>query len=213
MRHLKRAELEAGLDRIRASPADCGTLELIVRRPTENEREALTEGVLDRAEGLIGDMWRRRGSRDRMDGEADLNRQITLMNARCAGLVAQQPERWQLSGDQLYVDLDLSNANVPAGTRLCIGSVVVIEATSEPHLGCSKFQSRYGWDALLFVNSRTGRELRLRGMNARVVTSGTIRTGDKIRKLADIVLVWACRGIVPDPLAQSPGRVSLVKTS
>lgn len=182
MKHLRRPELEAGLDHIRASPADCGTLELIVRRPAENEREMLAEGLLDLAEGLVGDMWRRRGSRDRVEGSANLDRQITVMNARCAALVAQHPERWQLAGDQLYVDFDLSAANVPAGTRLRLGSAV-IEATGEPHLGCGKFQRRYGWDAVLFVNSRTGRDLRLRGMSARVVSGGTIRTGDKVRKL------------------------------
>ena len=29
-----------------------------------------------------------------------------------------------------------------------------------------------------FVNSRTGRRLRLRGMNTRIVTPGTVRLGD-----------------------------------
>jgi hypothetical protein len=185
MKQLRRPELEAGLDHIRSSPADYGTLELIVRRPAENEREALAEGMLDLAEGLVGDMWQRRGSRDKVIGSANLDRQITVMNARCAALVAQDPERWQLAGDQLYVDFDLSVVNIPAGTRLRIGSAV-IEATSELHLGCGKFQRRFGWDAVLFVNSRTGRELRLRGMSARVVSGGAIQTGDKVRKLTDV---------------------------
>lgn len=187
LRHLRRAELEAGLDYIRASPADCGILQMIVRRPAENEREVLAEGMLELAEGLVGDMWRRRGSRDRVDGTAHPDRQITVMNARCAALVAQYPERWQLAGDQLYVDFDLSVANVPAGTQLCIGSTV-IEVTSQPHLGCGKFRARFGWDAVLFVNSRTGRELRLRGANARIVSGGTIRTGDQVRKQSALSL-------------------------
>lgn len=181
---MKRAGLEAGLDHIRASPADSGTLEMIVRRPEVGEREILTGGVLDLAEGLVGDMWHRRGSRDKVDGVADVDRQITVMNARCAALVAQHQERWPLAGDQLYVDFDLSTANVPPGTRLSVGSAV-IEATAELHLGCAKFQGRFGWDAVLFVNSRTGRELRLRGLSARVVTGGTIRTGDPVRMVAD----------------------------
>ncbi|MFG1809499.1 MOSC domain-containing protein [Streptomyces sp. NPDC049040] len=176
---IKRTGLEAGLDHIRASPADSGTLEMIVRRPAVGEREMLDEGVLDLAEGLVGDMWLRRGSRDKTTGTPDVNRQITVMNSRCAALVAQDRERWQLAGDQLYVDFDLSTANVPPGTRLRIGSAV-IEATTELHLGCSKFQRRFGWDAVLFVNSRTGRELRLRGMSARIVAGGLIRAGDKV---------------------------------
>jgi MOSC domain-containing protein YiiM len=180
----KRAVLEAGLEHIRASPADNGTLEMIVRRPEVGEREMLAEGLLDLTEGLVGDMWLRRGSRDKITGTPDVNRQLTVMNARSAALVAQDRERWQLAGDQLYVDFDLSIANVPPGARLRIGSTV-IEATTELHLGCSKFQTRFGWDAVLFVNSRAGRELRLRGMSAKIVTGGLIRTGDKVHVVAD----------------------------
>ncbi|MFJ5233216.1 MOSC domain-containing protein [Kitasatospora sp. NPDC088391] len=182
---VKRPALEAALEHIRSSPADNGTLEMIVRRPDIGEREVLDEGLLTFAEGLAGDVWRSRGSRDKVVGDPDVNRQLTVMNSRCADLVsAQDRDRWQLAGDQLYVDLDLSIANVPPGTRLRIGSTV-IEATRELHLGCSKFQTRFGWDAVLFVNSRVGRELRLRGMSARVVTEGTVRPGDKVQLLAD----------------------------
>ncbi|MFF0729908.1 hypothetical protein [Streptomyces sp. NPDC004134] len=180
---LTRAELEAGLDHIRASPMESGTLEMIVRRPGVGERELLDEGVLDLSEGLVGDMWQRRGSRNKITGDPDVNRQITVMNARCAALVARDRERWPLAGDQLYVDLDLSVANIPPGTRLQIGSAV-IEATAELHLGCSKFQTRFGWSAVLFVNSRVGRELRLRGMSAKIVTGGVVRTGDKVHVAA-----------------------------
>jgi MOSC domain-containing protein YiiM len=87
-----------------------------------------------------------------------------------------------LAGDQLYVDLDLSPVNLPPGTRLALGSAV-IEVTDQPHLGCAKFAARFGEEALRFVNSRVGRGLRLRGLNARVVVSGTVRAGDAIRKL------------------------------
>ena len=91
-------------------------------------------------------------------------------------------ERWPLAGDQLYVDLDLSVENLPAGTRLAVGDAVV-EITPEPHTGCAKFSARFGTDALKFVNKPPGRELRLRGVNARVVTPGTVRPGDAISKL------------------------------
>jgi MOSC domain-containing protein YiiM len=104
------------------------------------------------------------------------------MHARAAALVAGRPDRWQLAGDQLYVDLDLSEPNLPPGTRLELGSAV-IEITAQPHLGCKKFSARFGNDALRFVNSPIGRELRLRGANAKVVVPGQIRVGDPIRKL------------------------------
>ena len=182
MQHLARPTLEAGLDHIRLSPRDGGRVELIVRRPAENQRELLEEAALDCTEGLVGDTWRARGSRHTADGSALPEQQITIMNVRVAALVAVEPDRRQLCGDQLYVDLDLSQDNLPPGTHLQIGSAV-IEISEKPHTGCTKFAARFGQDALRFVNSPTGRALRLRGLNARIVAAGTVRTGDVIRKI------------------------------
>jgi hypothetical protein len=182
MQHMELDVLKAGVARIRGAPKDAGTIELIVRRPAEGERELLDAAELDAVEGLIGDSWHTRGSRATQDGSAHPELQLTLMNARVAALVAQKRERWGLAGDQLYVDLDLSNANLPAGARLQVGSAV-IEVTAIPHTGCGKFARRFGVDALKFVNSSVGRELNLRGRNARVVRGGTVRTGDTVRKL------------------------------
>ena len=175
-------ELAAGLPRILESPATAGTVELIVRRPAENEREVLDEGTLDLELGLLGDAWHARGSSRRPDGSANPLTQLTLMNARTADLVTGSRERWALAGDQLYVDLDLSIDNLPAGTRLAVGEAVV-EITDEPHTGCAKFSARFGSQALKFVNKSPGRELRLRGANARVVSPGVVRPGDAISKL------------------------------
>ncbi len=180
--YVTREELEAGLEEIRRSPADSGSVELIVRRPAENEREVLEAGELDLDEGLVGDAWQARGSSRTSDGSANPLAQLTLTNARLIALVARERERWPLAGDQLYVDLDLSEDNVPPGTRLAVGSTVV-EVTTEPHTGCAKFSARFGSDALRFINSPVGRSLRLRGVNARVVEPGTVRAGDEIRKL------------------------------
>jgi MOSC domain-containing protein YiiM len=179
--HVGAAELEAGLDEVVRSPSDEGTVELIVRRPAVDEREVLEEGALDPDEGLVGDSWRARGS-GRHGGSLSPDTQLTLMNARLAALVAGSRERWALAGDQLYVDLDLSEDNLPAGTRLSVGSAV-IEVTAEPHTGCAKFSARFGSDALRFINSPVGRRLHLRGINARIVEPGTVRAGDAIRRL------------------------------
>jgi MOSC domain-containing protein YiiM len=104
------------------------------------------------------------------------------MNARAARLVAGDDGRRQLAGDQLYLDLDISVANLPPGTQLALGSAV-IEVTAQPHNGCAKFARRFGEQALKFVNSEMGKQLRLRGMNAKVVVPGTVRAGDEVRKL------------------------------
>jgi MOSC domain-containing protein YiiM len=108
--------------------------------------------------------------------------QLNIINSRVAALVAQDKERWQLAGDQLYLDMDLSEANLPAGTRLSLGSAV-IEVTPPPHLGCQKFVARFGREAMKFVNSPIGKELHLRGVNARVIQGGIIRVGDVARKI------------------------------
>ena len=181
--HRTTAELDAGLDEIRRSPEDGGVLELIACRPDHGERIEPVEATLDPAAGLVGDNWKARGSRHTEDGSAELGRQLTLMNARAAALVAVTPERRSLAGDQLYVDLDLSPENLPAGTRLQIGTAVV-EVTELPHTGCVKFIERFGPDAGRWVNLGRGREVNARGINAIVVAGGTVRVGDVVSKLA-----------------------------
>jgi MOSC domain-containing protein YiiM len=171
------AELEAGLGEILGAPADDGIVELVVRRPAEGEREILEEAELVVDEGLVGDSWV-----DRHEYDPGGAAQLTLMNTRAIALIAAGRDQWPLAGDQLFVDLDLSEENLPPGTRLALGSAV-IEVSEMPHTGCAKFSSRFGSDALRFVNSPEGRRLRLRGLNARIVVSGTVRRGDRIRKL------------------------------
>jgi hypothetical protein len=180
--HLTTAELEAGLDHIRESPKDEGPLQLIVRRPRVDEREVLEDGELQTTAGLVGDSWNIRGSSRTADGSSHPDMQLNIMNARVISLVAGEKDRWPLAGDQLFIDLDLSAENLPPGTRFTLGSAV-IEVSPQPHTGCQKFVSRFGLDAVKFVNSPVGKELHLRGINARVVQSGTIRVGDVAKKL------------------------------
>jgi hypothetical protein len=181
-RHLSADELAAGLAALEPSPREQGVVRLIVRRPRTGQREIIDEGELDTVTGLVGDNWQHRGSSRTPDGTAHPAMQINLMNARVIDLIAGHPSRWALAGDQFFVDLDLSAANLPPGTRLALGSAV-IEVTNQPHTGCAKFIERFGLDAMKFVNSADGRALQLRGINARVITSGRVRTGDSIRKL------------------------------
>jgi hypothetical protein len=190
MTHAELATLEQGLPEVLAAPKHSGTVELIVRRPAEGERQVLEEAQLDPAEGLVGDGWRTRGSKATEDGSSHPDMQLTLMSSRAAALLAGDRDRWQLAGDQLYVDIDLSNANLPAGTRLEVGSAV-IQITDAPHTGCGKFVSRFGVDAMKFVNSKVGRELNLRGIYAKIVSGGTVRAGDAVRRLPASAIVDA----------------------
>jgi MOSC domain-containing protein YiiM len=184
VRHRSVDELEAGLDDVRRSPRDEGTLELIVARPAVGERAVLDLGELDLAVGLVGDNWDQRSSRRTADGGPHPDMQLNLINARLSRLIAAEGtlEHRALAGDQLHVDLELSEANLPAGTRLAIGGAV-IEITDQPHTGCAKFAERFGPAALRFVNIGAGKELRLRGINAKVVQPGIIAAGDVVKKL------------------------------
>jgi MOSC domain-containing protein YiiM len=170
-------QLWADLDNVRAAPREEGTLELIATRPAVGERNVVEEAELDVADGVIGDSWSRRGKRPNPKS------QVAVMSARAAAMIAGDREHWALAGDQLYVDLDLSATNLPPGTRLAIGSAI-LEVSDLPHLGCGKFTARYGADARDLVNSPDGVALNLRGINTRIVQSGTVRRGDAVRKLA-----------------------------
>jgi hypothetical protein len=182
IKYLTTEELEAGLKDIYLSPKDNGLIVMIVRRPDVEKREVIPEARLDLVEGLVGDNWKARGSSSTADGSAHPEMQINIMNSRVIALLAQEKERWQLAGDQLYMDMDLSAENLPAGTRLALGSAV-LEITAKPHSGCKKFAARFGQDAIIFVNSPLGKELHLRGVNARVIQSGTIQVGDIVKKI------------------------------
>jgi len=174
MKHLTTEEIEANLSYVIESPADNGTLKLIVRRPREDEREVLEAGELDTEKGLVGDDW--------LTDDGNPEAQITIINARIIELLAQDPERRKLAGDQLYIDLSLTDENLPHGAKLQIGSAI-LEVTPKPHNGCKKFVERFGLDAMKFVNSPVGKQYHLRGIYAKVVQSGTIRQGDAVKKV------------------------------
>src|SRR5512140_2935118 len=170
---------DAQLDLVHGAPIDEGLLELIVRRPAVDEREVLEYAELDLEGGLKGDRW---ATRDKEKTPAYLASQLTVIGTRLLAAIEPDRTRWPVAGDQLYVDLDLCEPHLPAGSRLAIGTAV-IEVSEEPHTGCAKFSARFGSEALRWINSPLGRAHRLRGLNARVVQAGTIHQGDVIGRL------------------------------
>ena len=180
--HTSREALDARLPELRQLSSAAGRVELIVVRPAEDARETPASAQLTVEDGLVGDRWRGTRTLTLPDGSPDPDNQLTLMSSHMLGLIAPR-DRWPIAGDNLVVELGLDAATLPPGSRLAIGSEAVVEITEEPHTGCAKFSARFGSDALKFVNSPEGRALRLRGVNARVVTPGTISTGDPIRRL------------------------------
>jgi MOSC domain-containing protein YiiM len=169
--HRPMAELEAGLLALAPPPTLIGRSRLIVRRRGDGVRETPERVRLSREEGVPGDGWKRRLP-------ADPEAQLAVMRHDVAELIANgQP--LTTFGDNLFVDLDLSAAHLPSGTRLRIGEALV-ETTAKPHNGCTKFNRRFGRDAFRFVQARETRHLNLRGVYWRVVEPGEIRVGDVI---------------------------------
>jgi hypothetical protein len=176
--------LTEGLEYLLDSPESGGVVEMIAARPAEGQRELLSTAKLDLEIGLVGDNWQARGAGHTEDGSADRKAQLTLMNSRVIDLVAGERDRWALAGDQIYVDLDLSIENLPPGSRLQVGDAI-IEVSDTPHTGCKKFASRFGAEALRFVNTGVGRDARFRGVNAFVVQGGEVSVGGSVIKLAE----------------------------
>lgn len=166
--------LEARRQALPSAPRDAGTLTRVMARGTGGVRQLLDEAVVTVDGGVPGDAWGRSRSRD---PEA----QLAVMQEDIARLIANgQP--LELSGDNLWLDLDLSAANLPPGTRLAVGEAI-LESTPLPHDGCKKFRARFGADALKFVATPPLRHLNLRGIYLRVVQDGRVRVGDAVRKL------------------------------
>ena len=206
-KHRTTAELEAALPRLRSAPTDAGVVEMIVRRPKVNERELLNEAELDPAVGLVGDTWPQRRSSRTPDGSPHPEMQLTLMNSRVIDVLSGGRDRWPLAGDQLFVDLDLSSEQLPAGTRLAVGEAV-IEVSTQPHTGCDKFVERFGLEAMKFVNSPLGRALNLRGINAKVVQAGRVRVKDAVRR--SVLLLFVALGMASLAASQDE-RVTVLR--
>jgi hypothetical protein len=174
--HLSPDELADGLSDVLTSPQDEGVVEMLVVRPGEDERLTPNTVEVSGELGVHGDRWSTGGSLEYPDS------QITIINSRLLNLVSGGRGRWALAGDNIVADLDLSQSNLVSGQKLEAGTAI-LEITDTPHEGCKKFAARFGADALRFVNVGPGKEMRLRGIYARVVQDGAISVGDRIRKL------------------------------
>jgi MOSC domain-containing protein YiiM len=154
------------------APRSRGTVRLICVRKGVGEHQTPASAELSPERGLHGDRWE-------LELPHDLGRQVTLMSARVAELVAGDAQPLHMAGDNFLVDLDLSEHALPVGVRLRLGAAL-IEITAEPHTGCRRFSARFGQGALRWVNWRAHRERRLRGVNCRVIEPGAVAVGDLV---------------------------------
>jgi MOSC domain-containing protein YiiM len=159
-------------ERLTASPFDVGLVERCVVRPSRGVRLTPTEIRLTPEGGIEGDRWIH-------DEHRRPGNQVSLMNVHVLRSIAGDESRMPLAGDNLLVDLDLSEENLPPGTRLEIGDAELM-ISNDPHRPCRHFHERFGAKNVKRVvrANRVGR--RGRGVLAQVVKAGTIRVGDKI---------------------------------
>jgi hypothetical protein len=172
-------ELESAWASLPPAPRAAGSVRaLCVRREpgVHDSPDAVQVGVQD---GVAGDRW----SFGWQARDPERTAQVTLMNAAVAELVAAGRHPLHEAGDNIVVDFDISAEHLPVGSRIRVGEAV-LEVSEVPHTGCSKFAARFGQDALRWVNWRHWRARRLRGMNCRVVSGGTVRVGDVIERLS-----------------------------
>ncbi len=182
MKYVTLNDIENRMPWVLDSPGDKGRVELIVARPKTNEREVLSQALFSSEAGVAGDNWQKQCWKTLASGQADPVVQVAIMNARMIEVLTRDKNQWPLAGDQLFIDLDLSVNNLSPGTRLQIGSAV-LEITAEPHRACSKFKQRFGDVARQYVNSAQGDAHRLRGVYAKIISTGEVSTGDVIHKL------------------------------
>jgi len=170
----------AKLQSLPAPPKDRGVVELIVLRPSRGERQTPASVMAVVNGGLEGDRWARRSA---LLPRRYANRDVTAINAGVARtLVGDKPPA--LTGDNLHLDLDLSAANLPVGTRVRVGEAV-LAVSPKPHMGCNKFAARFGRDAQRVNGDPAMKGRRIRGVMLVVAEGGLIRTGDAVEVLRE----------------------------
>jgi len=182
MKYITQHDIDNRMPWVLNSPSDRGCVELIVVRPQTDKREVLSQALFSPETGVAGDNWKNQCSKKLANSQADPVVQVAIMNARMIEVLSGTKVNWPLAGDQLFVDLDLSVNNLSPGERLQTGTAV-LEITAEPHRACGKFKQRFGNAALQYVNSTYGDTHRLRGIYAKIISTGEVSIGDIIHKL------------------------------
>jgi MOSC domain-containing protein YiiM len=174
-RFLTLDDLRRTFDTLPGAPRNRGRVVLMVRRRERGRREAPHRLQLTPETGVPGDAWITRG-------QPDPAAQIAVMQADVAELIANgQP--LELFGDNLFLELELSVANIPPGSRVRVGNATM-EVTPKAHNGCRKFQARFGLDALRFVSDPYLRLRNLRGIYMRVLEPGEVAVGDPVEVIS-----------------------------
>jgi hypothetical protein len=174
------AELDRRYAALPPRPARVGTVLALTVRPGPDLREARDEIVFDPVRGAVGDRWERKTWLYLPDGSPDPRVQVAVCNTAVLALMREAAGVNHHPGDTLFTDLDLSEKNLPAGSRLQVGEAV-IEVSDVENDACAKFAAQYGEAVFRWIRRPENRALRLRGLFARVIVGGRVRCGDAVR--------------------------------
>ncbi|CAN1577166.1 hypothetical protein MCELHM10_04085 [Paracoccaceae bacterium] len=172
--------LTAALPEVLAAPRELGAVRLLCMRPKPNLRSFPDRLTLTRAAGVVGDFEASRPWLVLEDGSPDPRNQVSIMSARVLDLVWRDGNPRSHPGDNIACDLDLSHANLPAGTLLQAGTAV-LRVSDEPNDGCAKWKVRMGKAAYDWTRAHAA--YRLRGLYCSVEQDGEITLEDALLRL------------------------------
>lgn len=173
--------LQAKRDWVLQAPKDNAPIFTLCVRPEEGQREFVETIAFDPDQGIVGDRWIRKTWMHLPDGRPDPRIQVCILGSRVLQLIRPEGANMIYPGDNIIADMDFSEANLPIGQKLQIGTAI-IEVSDVFNTACSKWNERHGPDSLKWINLPENKPHRLRGILAQVIQAGTATLEDTIKK-------------------------------
>ena len=181
MDFVTKSALDAAIVQIKEAPKDDVPIETLCFRPGFGERQFPDQIDLTRRGGITGERWLKTPWMKLPDGSPDPAIQVSILGRRVHDAVRFDPQNMLHPGDTIIADLDCSEANMPRGTLLKIGSAV-LRVSGVFNTACVKWKARYGAEAFEWINEPEYRPLRLRGLLCSIHQDGVISKEDRILK-------------------------------
>lgn len=177
-----REVLDQALSDILAAPKDGAAISRLCLRPGRGRRNFVDQIQLTQIDGIPGERWKREPWMRTPDGAPHAGIQVCILPTRILDLVWQAGSDDPHPGDTFTADMNMSEANLPEGQLLSVGTAV-LRVSEVFNNGCAKWKGRYGADALDWVRAPENQPLRLRGLLCSIERDGMIRTGDVLQKI------------------------------
>jgi len=180
--HVSAQDLIEAVPHIMAAPKDGAAIEMLCFRPGYGQRNFVDKLVVTRGRGMPGERWETAPWLRKDDGTGHPGIQISILQKRVLDLVWRDRSSVIHPGDSFIVDMELSEANLPVGQLLRVGTAV-LQVSDVFNDGCVKWKVRYGEAAKDWIVAPGHRELRLRGVLCSIVKDGEMKAGDQLTKI------------------------------